>query len=116
MHVLIGFLRHPLPENATQWSCGCYVNGIGGHFCLLNGAMRHAGKEIKPAGTNKTCTKCGQTAAIRVNMRTKEAKLLIDGEEQPGIFTNIPSPLCLGVTTHDQNQSVEIVWRKPIGQ
>ncbi|KAK2952937.1 putative Carbon catabolite-derepressing protein kinase [Blattamonas nauphoetae] len=90
----LGFLKHPLPENATQRQCGSWMNGIGGHFILWDGRMWKGG-EFKPAGTNKSLTRIGQTAAIRVNMRTREARLFVDDEEQPGIFTEIPSPLCL---------------------
>ncbi|KAK2949394.1 hypothetical protein BLNAU_15690 [Blattamonas nauphoetae] len=109
-HVTLGYLRHPLPENATQQQCGTYFGGIGGHFVLWKGGMRHAGKEFKPAGTNKKCDEVGQTAAIRVNMSTREARLFLDDEEQPGIFTDIPSPLCLGITTQNQNTRIEVIY------
>ncbi|KAK2952887.1 hypothetical protein BLNAU_12208 [Blattamonas nauphoetae] len=113
LNVNLAFLRHPLPENATQHSCGYWLNGIGGDFYLWNGKMWKNG-EFKPAGTNKKCDRIGQTAAIRVNMRTREARLFVDDEEQPGIFTDIPSPLCLGITTGFtvDNRSVEVLWLK----
>ncbi|KAK2954851.1 hypothetical protein BLNAU_10181 [Blattamonas nauphoetae] len=112
--VMLGFLRHPLPDNASQFQCGYYGSGIGGDFSLWKGGMWHAGKEFKPAGTNKKCDRAGQTAAIRVNMRTREARLFVDEEEQPGIFTDIPSPLCFGITTgfRSENLSVEVLWLK----
>ncbi|KAK2943629.1 putative Carbon catabolite-derepressing protein kinase [Blattamonas nauphoetae] len=37
--VLLGFLRHPLPEDATQFMCGYWSNGIGGDFDLWDGRM-----------------------------------------------------------------------------
>ncbi|KAK2940264.1 putative Protein kinase domain containing protein [Blattamonas nauphoetae] len=112
--VMLGFLRHPLPENAPQRNCGYWENGIGGHFTLWSGKMWKEGKEFKPEGTNKECDRIGQTAAIRVNMRTREARLFVDDSEQPGIFTDIPSPLCLGITTgfDAENLSVEVLWLK----
>ncbi|KAK2947826.1 hypothetical protein BLNAU_17246 [Blattamonas nauphoetae] len=114
-NVMLGFLRYPLPEKATQTPCGGWKSGIGGEFGLWNGDMWKDAKEFKPAGTNKKCDRIGQTAAIRVNIRTREARLFVDDEEQPGIFTDIPSPLCLGVTTgftDSDNQSVEVLWLK----
>ncbi|KAK2963418.1 putative Carbon catabolite-derepressing protein kinase [Blattamonas nauphoetae] len=111
--VMLGFLQYPLPEDATQWQCGYYDSGIGGDFILWDGRM-WKDVELKPAGTNKKCEKAGQTAAIRVNMSTREAKLFVDDEEQPGIFTDIPSPLCLGITTHYQATSIDVVWLKRI--
>ncbi|KAK2945411.1 putative Carbon catabolite-derepressing protein kinase [Blattamonas nauphoetae] len=112
-HLMIGFLRHPLPENATQSGCGSYLSGIGGDFILWSGRMWQRG-EFKPAGTNKKCDRAEQTAAIRVNMTTREARLFVDDEEQPGIFTDIPSPLCLGITTQEQNAPIEVLWLKRI--
>ncbi|KAK2954841.1 hypothetical protein BLNAU_10171 [Blattamonas nauphoetae] len=112
LNVLLGFLRHPLPENATQNGCGCYGFGIGGHFILWKGGMWKEGKEFKPEGTNKKCNRIGQIAAIRVNMSTREARLFVDDEEQPGIFTDIPSPLCLGISTGGQTQHLEVLWLK----
>ncbi|KAK2953224.1 hypothetical protein BLNAU_11850 [Blattamonas nauphoetae] len=112
IRVGLGFLRHPLPEKATFNACGNYYSGIGGNFILSNGRMWHSAKEFKPAGTNKKCDRVGQTAAIRVNMWKREARLLVDEEEQPGIFTDIPSPLCLGITTHQQDTSIEVLWLK----
>ncbi|KAK2949350.1 putative Carbon catabolite-derepressing protein kinase [Blattamonas nauphoetae] len=109
---VLGFLRHPLPENATQTLCGGYLGGIGGHSILWDGRMWTGGKEFKPNGTNKRCDRVGQTAAIRVNMRTREARLFVDDEEQPGIFPDIPSLLCLAITTRYQNQSIEVLWLK----
>ncbi|KAK2954026.1 hypothetical protein BLNAU_10989 [Blattamonas nauphoetae] len=93
--------------------CGFNENGIGGHFNLCMGSMWRSG-EFKPAGTNKKCERIGQTAAIRVNMRTRVARLFVDDEEQPGIFTGIPSPLCLGISTGycERNKSVEVLWLK----
>ncbi|KAK2949384.1 putative Carbon catabolite-derepressing protein kinase [Blattamonas nauphoetae] len=105
---ILGFLRHPLPENATQSQCGSYHGGIGGDFLLYNGGMWQGG-ENKQAGTNKKCNRVGQTATIRVNMSTREARLFVDDSEQPGIFPNIPSPLCLGITTHTQNAPIEVL-------
>ncbi|KAK2952837.1 hypothetical protein BLNAU_12158 [Blattamonas nauphoetae] len=109
----LGFLRHPLPENASQWPCGHWSNRIGGDFTLWSGRMWQGG-EFKPAGTNKKCNRIGQTAAIRVNMRTREARLFVDDEEQPGIFTDIPSPLCLGITTGFKNAPIEVLWLKQL--
>ncbi|KAK2947820.1 putative Protein kinase domain containing protein [Blattamonas nauphoetae] len=111
-NVVLGFLRHPLPEIATRHTCGYWKNGIGGDFGLRYGDMYQSNGEFKPAGTNKKCVRVGQTAAIRVNMRTREARLFVDDEEQPGIFTAIPSPLCLGITTQDQNTPIEVLWLK----
>ncbi|KAK2945770.1 hypothetical protein BLNAU_19326 [Blattamonas nauphoetae] len=72
------------------------------------------GGQFKPAGTNKKCDRIGQTAAIRVNMSTREARLFVDDEEQPGIFTDIPSPLCLGISTSKSmtDAPVEVLWLK----
>ncbi|KAK2960261.1 hypothetical protein BLNAU_4814 [Blattamonas nauphoetae] len=77
LNVSIGFLRHPLPQNATQRSCGTYAGAIGGHFILWKRRMWKGGK-FKPGRTNKKCDQVGQTTAIRVNMRTREARLLTD--------------------------------------
>ncbi|KAK2944799.1 hypothetical protein BLNAU_20272 [Blattamonas nauphoetae] len=112
--ICFGFLKHPLPEDATQNSCGEWLNGIGGHFGLKTGRMWKDDTEFKPEGTNKQLERVGQTTAIRVNMRTREARLFVDEQEQPGIFTNIPSPLCLGISTGftDVNNSVEVMWLK----
>ncbi|KAK2961033.1 putative E3 ubiquitin-protein ligase SMURF1 [Blattamonas nauphoetae] len=106
--VMLGFLRHPLPQNATQRHCGSYFSEIGGNFSLWSGGMWKGG-EFKPAGTNKKWERIRQTAAIRVNMRTREARLFVDDEEQPGIFPDIPSPLCLGISTRDQNKPIEVL-------
>ncbi|KAK2960939.1 hypothetical protein BLNAU_4026 [Blattamonas nauphoetae] len=106
--VMLGFVQYPLPENATQLTCGAYHSGIGGDFELWNGRMWQ-GREFKPDGTNKKCDRVGQTALIRVNMSTREARLFLDDEEQPGIFPDIPSPLCLGISTHDQNAAIEVL-------
>ncbi|KAK2944517.1 putative Carbon catabolite-derepressing protein kinase [Blattamonas nauphoetae] len=113
-NVLISFIQHPLPKDATQFTCGSWNGGIGGHFVLWDGGMWKAGKEFKPAGTNKKCSTIGQTAAIRVNLWTKEARLFVDEEEQPGFFTDIPSQLCLGISTAftKEYQSVEVMWLK----
>ncbi|KAK2939847.1 putative Protein kinase domain containing protein [Blattamonas nauphoetae] len=111
VNMSLGFVRYPLPENATQRSCGGWVDGIGGDFILWNGAMLKSGK-FKPPGTNKKWERGGQTAAIRVNMWTREARLFVDDEEQPGIFTDIPSPLCLAITTGGRIKSVEVLWLK----
>ncbi|KAK2943233.1 putative Protein kinase domain containing protein [Blattamonas nauphoetae] len=108
-NVMLGFLRHTLPQDATRSGCGSYFGGIGGHFSLWKGGLWKGGNEFKPAGTNKKCDRVGQTAAIRVNMTTREARLFVDDEEQPGIFTDIPSPLCLAISTHDQNAAIEIL-------
>ncbi|KAK2963041.1 hypothetical protein BLNAU_2064 [Blattamonas nauphoetae] len=111
MNVMLGFLKHPLPANATQRHCGNNSGGFCGDFVLWDGSMWNNG-EIKPAGTNKKCERYGQTAAIRVNMSTRLARLVVDEMEQPGIFTNIPSPLCLGITTRDQNKQIQVEWLK----
>ncbi|KAK2946001.1 putative Carbon catabolite-derepressing protein kinase [Blattamonas nauphoetae] len=110
-NVMLGFLNHPLPENVTQHQCGADDNGIGGDFTLWNGGMWQGGKYIQPAGTNERCNGVGQTAAIRVNMSTREARLFVDDSEQPGIFTDIPSPLCLGITTgfRVENGSIDVL-------
>ncbi|KAK2963816.1 putative Carbon catabolite-derepressing protein kinase [Blattamonas nauphoetae] len=109
VNVMLSFLKHPLPDKATQFHCGSYLDGIGGDFFLWDGRMWHAGKEFKPVGTNKKCDRVGQTAAIRVNMSTREARLFVDDEEQPGIFTDIPSPLCLAISTGCQNEQIEVL-------
>ncbi|KAK2957265.1 putative Carbon catabolite-derepressing protein kinase [Blattamonas nauphoetae] len=107
----LGFLRHPLPETAILNSCGAWTGGIGGEFVLCDGSMWQA-REFKPAGTNKKCVQMEETAAIRVNMSTREARLFVDDEEQPEIFTNIPSSLCLGITTGWESKSVGVLWLK----
>ncbi|KAK2962061.1 putative serine/threonine protein kinase [Blattamonas nauphoetae] len=114
-HMMIGFIEHPLPEDATQNQCGAYVGGMGGDFLLWSGAMWKGG-EFKPAGTNRKCDQIGQIAAIRVNMSTREARLFVDEIEQPGIFTNIPSPLHLGLSTGfcAEHTSVEVMWLKQL--
>ncbi|KAK2963035.1 hypothetical protein BLNAU_2058 [Blattamonas nauphoetae] len=109
--VMLGFLKHPLPANATQSHSGTNAGGIGGDFILWDGSMWKYG-EIKPEGTNKKCERFGQTAAIRVNMSSRQARLVVDDQEQPGIFTNIPSPLCLGITTQEQDDPIEVLWLK----
>ncbi|KAK2952846.1 hypothetical protein BLNAU_12167 [Blattamonas nauphoetae] len=112
---VLGFLRHPLPENATQTLRGGYLGGIGADFGLGIGNMWRSNEEFKPEGTNKIWDTIGQTAAIRVNMTTREARLFMDDVEQPGIFTGIPSPLCLGITTgftDSDNQSIKVLWLK----
>ncbi|KAK2952889.1 hypothetical protein BLNAU_12210 [Blattamonas nauphoetae] len=58
---MLGFLRHPLPENATQTLCGGYLGGIGGHSILWDGRMWTGGKEFKPNGTNKSSVSLIQT-------------------------------------------------------
>ncbi|KAK2961035.1 putative Carbon catabolite-derepressing protein kinase [Blattamonas nauphoetae] len=108
-NVTLGFLKHPLPDNATHADCSAYDGGIGGDFLLYSGEMWKTGIEIKPTGTNTRDTQVGQTAAIRVNMRKREARLFVDDEEQPKIFTGIPSPLCLAISTHNQNQPIEVL-------
>ncbi|KAK2947622.1 putative Cyclin-dependent kinase 2 [Blattamonas nauphoetae] len=115
-NILLGFLKHPLRPNATQKSCGSWADGSGGGFVLKTGQMWKGG-QFKPAGTNKACVRVGQTAAIRVNMSTREAKLFVDDEEQPGVFTDIPSPLCLALTTAVKGTTpftVEVLWLKRI--
>ncbi|KAK2950537.1 hypothetical protein BLNAU_14531 [Blattamonas nauphoetae] len=115
IETVIGFLEHPLPEKATQHSCGSWGGGIGGHFFLWTGGMWQGGT-FKPAGTNKKCQSNGQIIAIRVNMTMREARLVVDEKEQPGIFTNIPSPICLGITTGfvGDKRSVEVLWLKKL--
>ncbi|KAK2945716.1 putative serine/threonine protein kinase [Blattamonas nauphoetae] len=113
-NLLLGYLKHPLRPNATQKSCGSWSDGTGGGFVLKTGQLWKGG-EYKPEGTNKKCIQAGQTAAIRVNMSTKEARLVVDDEEQPGIFTDIPSPLCLALTTAIKGTisfTVEVLWLK----
>ncbi|KAK2959766.1 hypothetical protein BLNAU_5255 [Blattamonas nauphoetae] len=114
--VCIGFIRHPLPEGATHFTAGAWTSGFGGCFLLWSGAMWKGGEEFKPKGTNTKINHIGQTAAIRVNMATREARLFVDDEEQPGIFTDIPSPLCLSISTgfQDDNQSVRVLWLKQL--
>ncbi|KAK2949795.1 putative Cyclin-dependent kinase 2 [Blattamonas nauphoetae] len=109
--VLLGFLRFPLPDDCLLNHCGKYDKPIGGDFDLSNGRMWSQGKELRPAGTNKACTKVGQTASIRVDLTKREARLLIDGIAQPGFFTNIPFQVCLGMSTgySERKCAVEIV-------
>ncbi|KAK2944492.1 putative Ypt/Rab-type GTPase ypt7 [Blattamonas nauphoetae] len=113
--VRLGFIKHPLPEDATQHSCGSWRGGIAGVFRLVDGSLWQ-GEEMKPEGTNKKCDRVGQTAAIRVNMDKREARLFVDNEEQPGVFYDIPSPLCLAITTGFviDNQSIEVLWMRRI--
>ncbi|KAK2946479.1 putative serine/threonine protein kinase [Blattamonas nauphoetae] len=73
--VLLGFLRFPLPSDCLVHHCGKYDEPIGGDFDLSNGRMWRQGKELMPAGTNKTCTDVGQTASIRVDLTRREARL-----------------------------------------
>ncbi|KAK2963455.1 putative CBL-interacting protein kinase 3 [Blattamonas nauphoetae] len=110
----LGFLKHPLPENAVRATCASHLDGSGGQFNLGHGSMWRRGKMVAPERTNKPCTEIGQTAAIRVNMSRREARLFVDDEEQPGIFTDIPSPLCLGITTaHPKADQCEtVMWLK----
>ncbi|KAK2949200.1 hypothetical protein BLNAU_15926 [Blattamonas nauphoetae] len=96
---IIGKPAHPLPENATQYPCGSWLNGIGGDFSLWTGGMWRLRIEFRPEGTNKKCDRIGQTAAIRVTKWRREARLFVDDEEQPGMLPNIPSPLCIGIST-----------------
>ncbi|KAK2942426.1 putative Protein kinase domain containing protein [Blattamonas nauphoetae] len=112
--VKLGFVKHPPPEDTTHNQCGEWIKKIGGEFKLGDGSMWKSNEEFKPDVTNKMCDRIGQTAAIRVNMRTREARLFVDDEEQPGIFTDIPSPLCLGISTGFliENLSVEVLWLK----
>ncbi|KAK2939929.1 hypothetical protein BLNAU_25163 [Blattamonas nauphoetae] len=96
LDVMLGFLKYPLPENATQSHCGTYSG------------MWQRG-EFKPAGTNKKCDRVGQTAAIRVNMSTREA-LTVCGRRRTAwdLHQNPFSSRCLGITTQDQNAHIEI--------
>ncbi|KAK2947621.1 putative Cyclin-dependent kinase 2 [Blattamonas nauphoetae] len=112
------FVVSPLPENATQFSCGNYLLGLGSAFHLWNGRMWRLGKEFKPAGTNKKCDQVGQTAMIRVDMEKREARLFIDDEEQPGIFTNLPIKVRLAVATnfHDPNVGLEVLHFRRVSQ
>ncbi|KAK2941801.1 hypothetical protein BLNAU_23284 [Blattamonas nauphoetae] len=107
--VRLGFLKHPLPDDAVSKLCGLAEGDVGGYFRLDGGSMWFGGIEFKPTGTNKKCDRVGQTAAIRVNMMTKEARLFVDDEEQPGIFTGIPSPLCLAISTGGDIKTVQIL-------
>ncbi|KAK2955272.1 hypothetical protein BLNAU_9824 [Blattamonas nauphoetae] len=90
-------------------------NGIDVDFNLWDGSMWNEG-QFKPAGTNEKCDRIGQTAAIRVNMWAREARLFVDDEEQPGIFHSIPSRLCLGISTGfvEENLAVEVLWLRRI--
>ncbi|KAK2955659.1 hypothetical protein BLNAU_9349 [Blattamonas nauphoetae] len=112
VNVMFGFLGYPLPEDATHNMCSAWTNPIGGDFVLWKGNMWASRIEIVPAGTNKKCDTVGQIAAIRVNMRTREARLFVDDVEQPRFFINIPSPLCLAITTGGSDKSVEVMWLK----
>ncbi|KAK2940421.1 hypothetical protein BLNAU_24663 [Blattamonas nauphoetae] len=114
--VCLSFLRHPLPENVIHKDYGHWTGETGGTFILSSGSIWKGGGEFKPEGTNKKCINVGQSAAIRVNMTKREARLFVDDEEQPGIFTDIPSPLCLGISTRffEDNQSVEVLWLKQL--
>ncbi|KAK2942342.1 hypothetical protein BLNAU_22729 [Blattamonas nauphoetae] len=111
---MLGFVRFPLVANASQRHIGSLQNGIGSAFNLANGSMYENGTKVKPEGTNSTCLILGETAAIRVNMWTREARLFVYGKEQPWFFTNFPSPLCIGISTGALNQyeQVEVVWLK----
>ncbi|KAK2954029.1 hypothetical protein BLNAU_10992 [Blattamonas nauphoetae] len=111
--VKLGFLTHPLPKDFIKKSCGGFHSHNCGEFTLWTGGL-WKGKEFKPAGTNKKWDRVGQTAAIRVNMSTREARLIVDDEEQPGFFTDIPSPLCLGISTHDQYAEIEVLGLKQL--
>ncbi|KAK2944499.1 putative Ypt/Rab-type GTPase ypt7 [Blattamonas nauphoetae] len=112
---VLGYLRHPLPMDATQYHCGRWRSGIGGDFILSSGMMWKAGDEFKPEGTNKKCEEFEQTATIRVNMDRREARLFIDDEVQPGVFTDIPQVICLSVATGcAEEKSVEVMWMKQI--
>ncbi|KAK2947867.1 hypothetical protein BLNAU_17192 [Blattamonas nauphoetae] len=111
-NVRLGFHRFPLPKDAKERTCGSYWGGNGGDFNLGAGKMWRSGKQILSKGTNKRCDHVGQTAAIRVDISTRKARLFVDEEEQPEIFTDIPSPLYLAISTHDQDQSVEVLWLK----
>ncbi|KAK2944303.1 putative Protein kinase domain containing protein [Blattamonas nauphoetae] len=110
----LGFLRYPLPENAVRATCASHLDGSGGQFNLFNGSMWRKGKMVAPERTNKPCTEIEQTAAIRVNMSRREARLFVDDEEQPGKFTEIPAHLCLAITTGftKEDQTVKVMWFK----
>ncbi|KAK2950804.1 hypothetical protein BLNAU_14222 [Blattamonas nauphoetae] len=97
-NVMLSFLAHPLPPNAVHVTCGFVANGIGGDFDIWKGGMWRWGRQVQPDSTNKQCQSVGQTAAIRVNMSKREAKLIVDGVAQPSYFTDIPSPLCLAIS------------------
>ncbi|KAK2949789.1 hypothetical protein BLNAU_15271 [Blattamonas nauphoetae] len=115
-NLLLGYLKHPLRPNATQKSCGSWADGSGGGFVLKTGQMWKGG-EFKPAGTNKKCLRNGQTAAIQVNMSRRRARLFVDDEAQPGVFTDLPSPLCLALTTAVTGTvafTVDVLWLKRI--
>ncbi|KAK2957919.1 hypothetical protein BLNAU_7095 [Blattamonas nauphoetae] len=110
VNINLGYLSHPLPKNATRLFCGGFLGGIGGDFILADGSMWKGGKIVQPIETNKKCDRVGQTAAIQVNMKSREAKLFVDNEEQPKIFTDIPTQLCLGISTcWSEEMSVEVV-------
>ncbi|KAK2948402.1 hypothetical protein BLNAU_16657 [Blattamonas nauphoetae] len=111
----LGYLSHPLPKNATRMFCGGFFGGIGGDFILADGSMWKGGRIVQPTGTNKKCDRVGQTAAIRVNMKSREAKLIVDDEEQPQIFTDLPIHLCLGISTCcSEEKTVEVIWLKQL--
>ncbi|KAK2947614.1 putative Cyclin-dependent kinase 2 [Blattamonas nauphoetae] len=114
--VMLSYLRHPLPEKAMSEQPGIFFSGIGGQFSLSNGKMWKGGKETNGEGTNKTCLEIGQTAAIRVDMDRGRAWLYIDDRKQPGMFTDVPSPLCLGITTAftEPHMFVEVLWLKKL--
>ncbi|KAK2957952.1 hypothetical protein BLNAU_7128 [Blattamonas nauphoetae] len=98
---ILGFQEFPLPEDATENTSGSYPDGIGGDFELWLGGMWKAGKEFKPEGTNKKCDRVGQTAAIRVNMRTRQDRLWPINTEQDASnhqFTTHLSNLFLSLT------------------
>ncbi|KAK2963488.1 hypothetical protein BLNAU_1531 [Blattamonas nauphoetae] len=80
----------PIEGEAFDQTCGSDFHGIGGGFVPKAGQMWKSGKEFKPKWTNKVCNQVGQTAAIRVNQSTREARLFVDDEEQPGV---LPSPV-----------------------
>ncbi|KAK2946581.1 putative Carbon catabolite-derepressing protein kinase [Blattamonas nauphoetae] len=112
--IYLGFHSYPLPRRTAEITCGSYFNGFGGDFDLWDGAMGRGGRFIEPAGTNKSCNSAGQTAAIRINFETREVRLFVDEEEQPGIFTCIQPINCLGISTTSKQMydSLKVLWLK----
>ncbi|KAK2949791.1 hypothetical protein BLNAU_15273 [Blattamonas nauphoetae] len=71
--------------------------GTGGGYTLSNGNRWGSLPFRSMSGTRPE--KGWKNAAIQVDMETREARLFVNDEEQPGIFTDIPEKLCLAVST-----------------